>query len=97
MRMIDGKNQIVNFLTLVDCRAGDYKLHYWPNRPGERTTSRLNHRQRRIVSAIHDKNDFESRIILSKDRVDVLAQALIDSAQRQEYGDERGVFRIFLC
>ena len=95
--MIDRTNQVVDLLTLVDCRAGDYKLHYWPNHAGERTTSRLNHRQRRIVGAIRDKNDFESRIILSKDRVDILAQALIDSAQRHEDGDEGREFRVFFC
>src|SRR5256885_13986270 len=96
MRMIDRENKVVNFLTLIDGWAGDYKLHHWTNCARERTTSLCNQGQRRIVDAIHDKNNFETRIVLSEDRGDVLAQSIINPAQRHEHGDERREFRIFL-
>ena len=97
MRLIDRKDQVVDFLTLIDCRTGNYKLHHWSNHTGERMAGIFNHRQRWFVSAIRDKNDFVSRIVLSKDRVDVLSQALINSAQRHEHGNKRREFRIFFC
>src|SRR5215471_17926530 len=84
----------MDLLPTTICRAGNNYLHRWSDRTLKRLARALDHSQGRIVRPIGHENDFKARIVLAKDRRNVLMQAIIDAAQRQEYGDIGGEVRV---
>src|SRR3954462_13657585 len=73
MRKLNRMSQVVNLLSTMLRFTGNHNLHCGANLALKRSAGFVDDCERLVVSSISYKDDFETRIVLAKDRRDIFA------------------------